>query len=154
MRFVPVVGLLVVLAGCTTTTPAKSEDLELRLVIDVPGMNKDALSSKTIAWLLNTFPSSKLETQDNDSGRTIIGHGRTEFANKIGAAIPCDFTITAEIEDGRERLTFDDWIGQWGDFKSNPEPITEAGYAGEVRAKLEKLASALDSYLKTSQTRR
>ena len=82
--------------------------------------------------------------QDEDTGRIIIGNGRTEFSKRNGAHVPCDFTLTVEIEDGRERLTFDNWIGQRGDFKGDPEPVTDEPYSADMRAKLQRLAGVLD----------
>jgi len=154
MRSLLAFGLLAVFAGCTTTMPAPSEDLEVRALIETPGVARDDLSVKTIAWLLDKLPSAKFTLRDEDKTRVVTGTGRTEFTGKNGALIPCDYTLTIEIEDGQERLTFDNWIGQWGDLKDKPEPITDDRYAAQVRAKLRALANGLESYLKASGTRR
>ena len=150
MRYTPVLGLLLLVSGCLSSAPVQPDDLELHVTIEVGGMSKEALTTKTIAWLLATVPGARFEVHEEANARTIVGRGRTEFLAKNGAKVPCDYSLTVEIEDGRERLTFDDWIGQWGDFKPNPQPITEDPYASEVRAKLVGLANALESYLKAS----
>ena len=111
-------GLRLLASGCPSSAPLQAEDLEVHVVIEAGGMSQEALATKTIAWLLATVPSARFEGHERANARAIVGHGRTELLAKNGVKVPCDCSLTIEIEDGRERPTFDDWIGQWG--ISNP----------------------------------
>ena len=163
MRSIAAAGLLVFLSGCAATTPAKTEESRLQVLMEVPAMNRDALSRRTLAWMgENSITTSRvIEVEGKDTCRIIIGHGLTEFSKQRDPAryantIQCDYTLTVEIWDGRERLTFDNWIGRFWDPQSHPVPIpvTHVGYAREVKAKLHALAEALDSYLRTPEPRK
>ena len=163
MRSVAVTGLMLFLSGCAATAPVNTEESRLQVLIEVPAMKVDALSRRTLAWMgENSITTSRvIEVQGKDTSRIIIGHGLTEFSKQRDPAryantIQCDYTLTVEIWDGRERLTLDNWIGRFWDQQSHPVPIpvTHAGYAREVKAKLQALVETLDSYLRTPEAKK
>ena len=134
-------------------TPATPEDRELQVVLEVPGRTASQLYAKTLAWMAETFVSSKavIELQDKENAK-IIGHGRTSFTNVI-AVIPCEYTLIAEMKDGRVRLTFKDFVGQWGEYHNHPVPVEEAGFAREVKQNLAPLSKSLEGYLTKPETK-
>ena len=145
---------LLLFFGCAVmmqTIP--SEELVHQKVYELD-LSKKEIYQKSLEWLAKTFISSKevIELKDEDSGK-IIGKGITEFTNVI-VKIPCRYTITIEAKENRYRITFDTFIGLWGEYHNNPKPINnemERKYLTEVKNNLDLLAEDLFTYLKSDE---
>jgi len=146
--------LCLLLTACASMTPAAPEDQELQAVIEVPGQSKDQLFARTLAWMAESFVSSKavIELQDKENGR-IIGHGRTSFSSMGLVEIPCDYTLIVDVKDEKLRLTFNNFIGQWGKYRNEPYLVAEAGHARQIKQNLSSLPASLEAYLKKPESK-
>jgi len=134
--------------------PAAPEDTELQAVIEVPAQSKDQLFARTLAWMAESFVSSKavIELQDKENGK-IIGHGRTSFSSMGLVEIPCDYTLIVDVKDEKVRLTFNNFVGQWGKYRNEPYPVAEAGHARQIKQNLNSLPASLQAYLNKPETK-
>jgi hypothetical protein len=138
---------LLLLCGCATMKTATPEEAQYQNIILLPGMQKDIIYSKTLAWMAETYGSSKsvIELQDKENSR-IIGHGVTYFTT-IYVKIPCEYTVSIDIKDGKLRATFNNFIALYGDFHNKRHPLGKA-YVGEVKRDLQSLSNSLKQYLR------
>lgn len=122
-------------------------------MFEVPGQTKDQLYAKSLAWMAETFVSSKavIEVQDKDGGK-IIGNAVTTVFKvlvplAVGQTVDSKYTLILEMKDGAVRFIakgFDGTIGGWhGRELIADKPANMA----KLRANMEQLRDSLQAYL-------
>lgn len=140
------------LVGCGTMTPAKQSDLRYQKVhqVDLP---KSEIFSRTEEWFAKTFVDSKsvLEVVNEETGK-IIGKGRTEISPTGLVGIPVRMTITVEVKPERYRITFDDYTGYYGDYRTNPSRLTDSRSVAQTNERIRDMDNGLLEYLKSTKS--
>ena len=144
--------LLFLLTGCSRLKEVKENERTFQMIYEVPGLTKKQIHDKSAEWMAITFVSSKavIEINNPESGK-IVGNGRTYFTNVV-ANIPCTYTISIDSKDGRFRITFDNYIAQWGIHQERRLPLVERAFVDEVNHQFLEMAENLNKYMKESKS--
>ncbi len=130
----------------------KPEERNAQYIQDIK-MPKKELYKKILEWMAKSYNSSKevIQLQDEESGQ-IIGKGITSFVN-VMVEIPCEYTITIDIKDNKYRLTFDNFIGLWGQFHQDRQPLIYKEYIDDVKKNIKIIADNLYKFLQNKESK-
>jgi len=143
---IPLAILLFIGCAGVNLTEVKPEERNQTYIFEIE-MNKSQLFDKIIEWMARTYNSSKdvIQMQDKNNGK-IIGKGVTSFLN-IYVEIPCEYTVTIDVRDNKYRIIFENFIGLWGQFRNNPQPVTDKGSLDQLKIKTKAIADSSYSYI-------
>jgi len=148
--FFPLLIICLTLFSCTPSRETSLSERTLQRVIDLPGLTQKQIYDKALEWMAKKYVSANevIQLKDPDNGK-IIGKGITDFTNYT-ATIPCEYSITIETKDGKCRVTCDQFIGLWGEYKGR-SPILYENHVYEVRTNLANLIDNLSVFLKNNK---
>lgn len=137
--------------GCTSLREVSKEERIVQKVYEISGLTQRQIYDKAAEWMAKTYVSSKevIQLKDPVNGK-IIGKGVTSFTN-IMVSIPCEYTISIESKDGRVRVTFENFVGLWGQYHNERRPVVEEGFINEIKSNLEATAESLLNFLKETK---
>lgn len=138
-KIVVLLAFLSVFVASCASVPLTKENLTKQVVVDLPGLSKDAIYKKSLEWIAVSFGSGKevLEYQNKEDGK-IIGNISTVMPSLV-LSFKAGSSLTIEAKDGKARLTYllKETIGP--DWR---RPIDGL----EVADGMKSLDSATDSY--------
>jgi hypothetical protein len=99
-------GVCGLFLGCESVQLTK-ENLTKQIVVDFPGMKKDAIYKKTLEWIATSFGSGKevIEYQNKDDYK-IIGNIKTAIPGGLGLTFMAGSSMTIEVKDDKARITY------------------------------------------------
>ena len=120
MKKIIFAGVLIgsLLTGCATVPPIPQEPVKLENVYTIEKLNKDQIYDGTRQWFAMAFKSANavIQYEDKKAG-TIIGKANTKYTCAgLGECLMgttndvLEFTIRADIKDGRVRVAFSDLV--------------------------------------------
>lgn len=104
MKRLIVIVFFMSLVGCAT---APAEKLRSSNVIELPGMKKDQIFTKSLQWVATTFRSANTVTQykDQKEGKIVLQMVTETFAYMTSMTFHTSITI--DIKDNKSRLSFE-----------------------------------------------
>lgn len=127
----------------TPTPPPNPADFTYQAVHENIGLTKGEIYDRAIDWIAKNFADSKavLEVKDREGGK-IIGKASTRV-REATARIPCRFTLTLEIKDGRYRSTYENFVFQ---YSTGNMVVTHKAMLDRIKAEgLKPLDEELDA---------
>ena len=139
-----------IISGCVTVQTIPPKDMVMENVHEV-GLTKETIYNKSLEFMAKKFTDSKevIQLKDKDQGK-IIGKGMTKFTN-VTAVIPCMFTVTVDIKEGKYRTIYEDFIGYWGANENQPQPLNSYSFLTQVKKNLSEFDAMLLNFIKTSK---
>ena len=97
-------GLLLVF-NCAGYQRIPPEEAQLQRIYELQGMTKDVIFDRTLAWMAESFVSSKsvIQLKDKENGK-IIGKGVARKTRMVEHT--CRYTMIIDIKDNRMRITY------------------------------------------------
>ncbi len=143
------VGLLF-LFNCAGYQRIPPEEAQLQKIYELQGMTKDVIFDKTIAWMAETFVSSKnvIELKDKENGK-IIGKGVMRKTQMVGHS--CTFTMIIDIKHSRIRITLKNLRAMLGEDLRTTRPMQYRYEMDPMKPKLAELCDNLYHYLKNQK---
>ena len=132
-KYIFILSALLLLTNCAGYQKIPPQEARLQRIYQLQGMTKDVIFDRTLAWMAETFVSSKnvIELKDKENGK-IIGKGATFFTRDPLKIVrnPCRYTMIIDIKDNKIRITYKNlssMVGPnaWGplQYKSAIEPV-------------------------------
>ncbi len=144
-----ILGIFVIISifGCAGMETIPEAQRSHEQTYDVPGLNKDQLFDKTLAWMAETFVSSKavIELKDKENGK-IIGNGVTSIFNGL-ITFDVSYTLIIDIKNNKIRMTFKNLQAK------DIGPITTKLVMDKCLIEFQKLGDKLIFYLSQTENK-
>lgn len=94
---------LVLIIGCATAPPRELQNSE---VIDLPGISKNAIYTKSLKWIATTFQSANTVTQYKDAKEGSIVLQMITSTSSMGTPFDFKTTVTIDIKQNKAKISF------------------------------------------------